>query len=227
VSADSVLSELRSYKDHYKNEHDGKIPEFFAFITESESGEPTSLDAKLRTAMSFVYDAARNDKWRSSRIKTVYYTDLFELTFDKKDPNGTYVKRRDSILKFVEEAQVKIRRLNFISKKKNRSERILAMEEAERLFDECKEKIEKTADDHLYYMLLSELDKAEEQNKGVSSFHALLFATMCYANDGYLMKTLKKPDYEMLDLIPVDEVILPEETVLIYGHPHTMGRKTR
>jgi hypothetical protein len=227
VSADTVLSELRAYKEQYKETHDKKIPEFFAFITESESGEAISADAKLSTAMSFVYDAARNDKGRSPRSKNVYYTDLFKLNFDKSDPTGAYVKRRDSILKFVEEAQAKIKHLNFISKKKNRSERILAMEEAELLFDECKEKIAKTVDDHVYYLLLRELDKGEETNKNVTAFHALLFAVMCYANDGYLLRKLKKADYEMMDLVTADEMASSEDTVSIYGHPHIMGRRIR
>ena len=231
VSADTVLSELRAYKEQYKETHDKKIPEFFAFITESESGEAISADAKLSTAMSFVYDAARNDKGRSPRSKNVYYTDLFKLNFEKSDPTGAYVKRRDSILKFVEEAQAKIKHLNFISKKKNRSERILAMEEAELLFEECKEKIAKTADDHVYYLLLRELDKGEETNKNVTAFHALLFAVMCYANDGYLLRKLKKTDYEMLDLIHLDDAITSsdgsDEIISIYGHPHIMGRRRK
>jgi hypothetical protein len=181
--------------------------------------------------MSFVYDAARNDKGRSPRSKNVYYTDLFKLSFEKSDPTGAYVKRRDSILKFVEEAQAKIKHLNFISKKKNRSERILAMEEAELLFEECKEKIAKTADDHVYYLLLRELDKGEETNKNVTAFHALLFAVMCYANDGYLLRKLKKTDYEMLDLIHLDDAITSsdgsDEIISIFGHPHIMGRRRK
>lgn len=227
VSADSVLAELRVYKERYKEEHDKKVPEFFAFITESESGDQASREAKLNTAMSFIYDAVSNDKGRSPRSKNVYYTDLFKLKFDRADPTGAYVKRRDSILRFVEDAQSKIRHLNYISRKKNRSERILAMEEAELLFEECKEKIGKVADDHVYDLLLRELDKGEETNKGVTTFHALLFAVMCYANEGYLLKKLQKPDYEMMDLILNDEAILSDYTVSIYGHPHVMGRRRK
>ena len=50
---------------------------------------------------------------------------------------------------------------------------------------------------------------------------------MCYANEGYLLKKLQKPDYEMMDLIPGDEAILSEDTVSIYGHPHIMGRRRK
>jgi hypothetical protein len=144
------------------------------------------------------------------------------LNFDKSDPTGAYAKRRDSILRFVAEAQVKIKHLNFISKKKNRSERILAMEEAELLFDECKEKIAKIADDHVYYLLLRELDKGEMSHKGITTFHALLFAVMCYANDGYLMKKLKPCKSEMFDLIPIygKNEEEDDECILLYGHPH-------
>jgi hypothetical protein len=222
VSADAVLSELRAYKEKYKDDHNKNIPEFFAFITESEHRESISVDAKLSTAMSFIYDAVCDDKYRSPRSKKVYYTDLFELNFDKSDPTGAYAKRRDSILRFVKEAQVKIKHLNFISKKKNRSERILAMEEAELLFDECKEKIAKIADDHVYYLLLRELDKGEMSHKGITTFHALLFAVMCYANDGYLMKKLKPCKSEMFDLIPIygKNEEEDDECILLYGHPH-------
>ena len=178
--------------------------------------------------MSFVYDALGKGSFRSVRRKNVNYTDLFQLEFEKGDPNGTYVKRRDAILEFVEETQAKIRRLNFIGKKKNRSERILAMEEAELLFCECKEKMEKKADDHVYHLLLRELDKGEETHKGVTRFHALLFAVMCYANDGYLLKKLKVSDVEMFDLLLLDERELPKtdpsRLVFVYGHPHVKGR---
>lgn len=229
VSADLVLAELRAYKEDFKQKNDWKIPKFFDFMTESELGNQASSEAKLNTAMSFVYDAVCNDKGRSPKSKNVYYTDLFNLEFDKADPTGVYVKRRDSILKFVGEAQAKIRRLNFISKRKTRSDKIIAMEEAERLFEECKQRIEKSADDHLYYLLLRELDKGEETSKGVTAFHALLFAVMCYSNDGYLLKRLRKPEYEMLDLIPMDDAIASkadtEGSVLIYGHPHVMGKR--
>lgn len=225
VSADTVLAELRVHKDRYKKEHGGRVPTFFSFITESRSRDRADKDVKLDTAMSFVYDAVGGDKGRSPRSKTVYYTDLFALSFDKADPTGAYVKRRDSILKFVEQAQLQIRHLNYIAEKKNRAERILATEEAQRLFEECKEKVEKLADDHVYYLLLRELDKGEETDKGVTAFHALLFAVMCYANGGYLLKKLQTPAYEMMDLVLADETASPDETVYVYGYPHVMRRR--
>ena len=225
VSADAVLGELRVYKERYRAEHNGKLPEFFEYITSDDFSDKDREDERLDTSMSFLYDAIKSDKGRSPRSKTVRYTELFELHFDKADPTGAYVKRRESVLKLVQEAQERIHHLNFISKRRNRSERLLAMAEAEELFEECKERISKVADDHLYYLLLTELDRGEEENKRVSAFHALLLAAMCYAGDGYLMKRLKKPEREMLDIIPSDGSEPSEEILYIYGHPHIMGRR--
>ena len=230
VSADAVLNELRSHKETYKKQNGGKIPEFFAFMTESDAHDSASKNANMNTPMSFVYDAVKNDKRRAPKSKMIYYTDLFELQFEKGDPTGAYSKRRDSILKTVEEAQLQIKHLNFVSKKKNRSERILAMEEIDSLFEECKEKVEKTADDHVYYLLLHELDKREETDKSLASFHSLLFAVMCYANDGYLLRKLKNPRYEMFDLIPHEDAIETNdetEKVSVYGYPHVKGRRRK
>ena len=103
----------------------------------------------------------------------------------------------------------------------------MAIEEAERLFQECKERVEKSADDHLYHLLLQELDKGEDSKKGVNAFHALLFAVLCYANDGQLLRKLKKTDYEMQDLISVDMVYPTDKIVSIYGYPHIMGRRQK
>ncbi len=230
VSADSVLASLRTYKDEYKEANEHKIPEFFAFITESKLKDGASSDAKLNTAMSFVYDAVGNDTGRADRSRKVRYKDLFELHFEAGDPTGAFTKRRDSIMKFVEEAQMQIRYLNFISKKKNRSEKILAIEKAESLFDECKEKVKKSADDHLYSLLLKELDKDENVSR-VKGFRSLLFAAICYANDCSLMKKLKKPEREMLDLIPISNEAVSDysedDIILIYGHPHVLGRNKK
>ena len=228
VSASEVLQKLRQYKNAYKAEHNGKVPEFFTYITESESDDASSPDATLDTAMSFVYNAVENDSGRSPRSKNTAYIDLFKLDFEKGDPTGAYAKRRDGILQFIEESQKEIRRLNFISNRENRFEKLLAMEEAEALFDQCKEKMTKSADDHIYYLLLRELDKQEETKKGVTRFHSLLFAVMCYANEGYLFGKLLPPKSEMFDLLPVDDATIFEEQseklIFLYGHPHKMGR---
>ncbi len=228
VSADTVLAELRAYKDQYKKKNGGKTPMFFAFMTESEAGEGASEEADLNTAMSFVYDEVRRDKERAPRSKCVNYTDIFSLDFDKADPHSTFRKRRDAILEFVESAQTTIKHLNYVSSKKNRTEKLLAIEEAETLFEECKEKIAEKADDHVLYLLLSELDKGEESKKRITAFHSLLFATMCYSSDGYLMRRIKNVGEGMCDLIPLFGADLncdAEQTVTIYGYPHMRGRR--
>ena len=75
----------------------------------------------------------------------------------------------------------------------------------------------------MYYLLLKKLDK----EKSVSSFNALLFASMCYANEEYLMRRLKKPEKEMHDLMHKEDAPLrKDEFPIIYdifGHPHVEG----
>lgn len=229
VSAAGALLELRGRKDDYKRSHGDKIPEFFAYITENETEGVADQSAKLNTAMSFIYDAVEADAERAPRSKTVQYTELFELNSEKGDPTGAYGKRRDSILKFVKEKQSEIRRLNFIGRRKNRAERLMAIMEADALFDECKERIAKTADDKVYGLLLRELDIGEASAKGISACNALLFATMAYANGGYLMKKLKKPEKEMLDLVHKDDAVCDgtESIRMIFGHPHVEKKRKR
>ena len=227
VSADSVLDRLRAHKDEYKAKNGGKVPTFFAFITESASKDGVSDEARLNTAMSFVYDAVGKDKGRAERGRKLLYKELFDLNFETGDPTGAYTKRRASIMKFVEDAQAQIRYLNFIGKKKNRSEKLLAIEKAEALFEECKERVKKSADDHVYALLLGELDKDEKISR-VKGFRSLLFASLCYANNCALMKKLKKSDSEMHDIVPIPKEAIAdyslEEITFIYGHPHVLAK---
>ena len=97
------------------------------------------------------------------------------------------------------------------------------MEEINALYNECKDKIAEVADDHLYALLLLELDKGKDSKKGITSFNALLFAAMCYANDGYLMKKLKKPEKEIYDLLLLENGGAPD--VYVFGHGHIIDRK--
>jgi hypothetical protein len=168
-----------------------------------------------------VYDAVKNHGVRAPRSQPVSYAELFDLEYTKGDKTGAFGKRRDSILGFVQEAHTKISHLNYISKKKKRSERILALREADELFEACKERIGKSADDHVYSLLLKELDN------GSTSFHSLLFAAMCYTADGYLLKKLKKPECEMTDVIPFEGDSSSSDLIWIYGHPHVRGRKNQ
>ena len=105
----------------------------------------------------------------------------------------------------------------------------MALEEIESLFEECQAIIKDNAgdDDHLYYLLLKELDKGSESKKGISAFGALLFASMCYANEGYLMSKLKKPEKEMHDLIHLEDAPQRRDEFPVihdvFGHPHVEG----
>ena len=158
-------------EEDYKKEHDEKIPEFFAFMTNNEDSKKTSKSLTMNTAMSFIYSEVDSYRDRASKIKAISYSDLFELQYEKGDPNGTFGKRRDKVLEFIKEKQNRIRLLNFTSKKENRSEKLLALEEIESLFEECQAIIQENAgdDDHLYYLLLKELDKGSKSKKGISA----------------------------------------------------------
>lgn len=228
VSAAGILGDLRRYKDEYKRKNDNKIPEFFARITEVESKDASSKNARLDTAMSFVYDCVKSDKVRASGIKSVRYTELFDIYYQKGDPTGAFGKRRDSILDYVSEAYKTIKRLNFTSRKKNLDDKLLAREQANELFENCKQRVSKNIEDHVLCLLLKELDDGEESKKAVSACNALLFASMVYAEDGYLLSKLKKPLNEMYDLIFVSGDDIPndesEELIYVYGHPHLMKK---
>lgn len=224
VSADTVLSDLRKHKEKYKKENAGRIPEFFAFITDDDSVGKTSPDAKLETAMSLIFDAVNSDTERAPKKARIPYIDLFEVDKKVSDPNGKYSKECDSIMGFVKNHQNEMRQINFAAKKKERSEKAISRERSNELFKECIDCITNKAEEETMVFLLKKLDR------GVSGFHALLLASMCYAGEGYLMKKLKKPEKEMLDLIPVD--IIPEGTdpsdiFMVLGHPHLKGRKKR
>lgn len=223
VSANVVLSKLRRRKDEYKKDHFDCIPEFFAFITDNFVAE-TSPDAKLDTAMSFIFDAVKADVSKATGRKSIPYVSLFELDEKAVDRTGKYSKECKSITEHVAECQKKISRINLDAKSKGRSEKALAKEEVNKLFESCKEKIK--ADDQVCRLLLGKLS----ENKNVSAYHALLFASMCYANGGYLLKKLKKPQNEMLDLKLIDiipDYVDPSEVITLFGYPHIKERRKK
>ncbi|MCR5456941.1 MAG: hypothetical protein K6F14_02570 [Clostridiales bacterium] len=222
VSADSVISKLRVRKDEYKLTHDQKIPEFFAFMTKGEM-DKTSPDLKLKTAMSFIYDVVKEDSRKAPNKKIIPYTDLFNIECNVCDSTGKYSKRLSRILEYVKDSQEEIKELNYIFKNKDRSERIIAKEKADIIFVSCKDIIEKNADDIIIYLLLKKLDKRD-----VSSYRSLLFATMCYANNGYLMSKLSKPKKEMFDLISIEPIwknFKPDDVIILFDYHFVKGRK--
>ena len=221
VSAGEVLADLRSYKDQYREENGG-IPDFFEYMTKKDvSG--AGKDATLNTAMSFVYDAVCNDTSRARKTKNISYTALFDLQFKPGDPNYAFAKRRDTIIEAVKKAQMHVRNLNYKSASMTRAELEYAEMIEDMIFEECKERIRRSADDHVLYLLLKELDKDDDSEKDISSCKALLFASMLYAGDGYLMKKLHASTAEMADLVYLDEAPLPDDEVrMIYGYPHAV-----
>jgi hypothetical protein len=222
VSAGEVLASLRKYKDDYRSEKGG-IPEFFEYITESDSGEGSD-SAVLDTAMSFVYDKIMNGTARAPKTNNLSYTDLFDLKFKAGDPNYAFAKRRDAIIDYVREAQERIRSLNYKSATMGRAQLSRAEDEEDEIFEDCLERVGRSVDDHVYYLLLRELDLDEDSRKGISSCRALLFASILYANDGYLMKRLHRTGAPMHDLVFCDELPNDGETLdsvrWVFGYPH-------
>ena len=224
VSAGEVLAELRSYKDDYRDANGG-MPTFFEFMTKKDASDGIG-SAKLDTAMSFVYDAVQNDTSRAKKVKNISYTELFDLEFEPGDPNYAFAKRRDNIIDFVKTAQMHIRNLNYHSSGMTRAELEYAQELEYIIFEGCKERIERSGDDHVIYLLLKELDKDDDSDKDISQCKALLFAAMLYASDGYLIKKVRRSDTEMLDLIYCEDTsdVDKEKIKMIYGYPHVIGR---
>ena len=226
VKSSSVLNEVRRHKTEYKKKNGDKIPEFFAYITEAKDGDGVSAEATLNTAMSFVYDAVRENPTRAERSKTTRYTDLFALDFRRGDPTGVYSKRRDAVLREVAETQTLLRRFNLMGKAEGRAERALAVRAATEALDLCIAWFGKNADDHLYDLLLQELDYGERSEGRVSAYHSLLFAVMCYARDGYLLTRLKPAATPMCDLIHREDAPAHPERFpdvrMVYGHPHAV-----
>ena len=224
VSAGEVLADLRSYKEKYREERGG-IPEFFEYMTKKDSAKG-SKDATLNTAMSFVYDAVRNDTSRAKKTKNISYTELFDLQFEPGDPHYAFAKRRDTIIEFVKMAQKHVRNLNYKSASMTRAELEYAQTLEDIIFEECKERIRHSADDHVLYLLLKELDKDDDSEKDISSCKALLFASMLYAGDGYLLKKLHRSNTEMLDIVYCEDTsnIGDGEVRMIYGYPHVSVR---
>ena len=228
VSSAKVLGDMRRYKMEFELDYGYGMPEFFEFITGAKRSSHSAT--KLNTAMSFIYDIVERDGGRAPGDKVSNYTSLFNLEYDKRDPNGTYVKRRESVIKFIKEMQTRISGIQNRCRRAEREERLDAIEQVNAIFEECQEKIAKNADDHLYALLLHELDLGERARKEVSASHALLFASMCRANNGYLIGKLIPPELEFFELVHFEDALsYPDDfpgVHLLYGHPHVEAEET-
>ena len=222
VSSDKVLEDVGRHKLELYIDYGVGVPEFFEFVTKGKT--TNNYHPKLNTAMSFVYDIVKNDRGRAPGDKTSNYTSLFDLEYDKRDPNGTYVKRREAIIKFIKAAQTRISGIQNRCRRAEREERLNAIKEVNDIFEKCQDEIAKRADDHLYALLLHELDLGERARKEVSASHSLLFASMCRANNGYLMSKLIPRKSEFRELVHFEGAEgYPDEfpcVLKLYGHAH-------
>lgn len=228
VKSSKVLAELQKHKKDFKDSHGGAVPKFFAFITENENAK-TSEDAKLSTTMSYIFDIVSEEFKKAPPTQEIKYRDLFVLDVVRNNNGGnTYKKNR--VLEIVEKAQKKLRVLNYVSKNQSKSEKQFAKDQAEEVFAKCLKDAAKHLDnDHVYDLLLQELDKGEESKNGITEYNALLFATVCYANECALLGKLKPLESPMYDLVWVEDA--PERPMdfpktdikVLFGHPHVLG----
>lgn len=233
IKSRKILSQLQNkYKKTFLNKNNKCLPEFFAFITENEKVE-TSTDAKLNTAMSHIFDIVNTHFKKAPKTNTVKYRNLFDLNPLNDNGNDTHAKNK--ILDIVSIAQQELKTLTYEYKNKSKSEKQYAKKRSNEIFNKCLDDVGKklsSASDHLYHLLLQELDKEEPQNK-VSNYHALLFSVLCYANNGALIKRLKKPQRIRYELIWAESNhgklsdFLEEEIIYIFNHPHILGRTLR
>jgi hypothetical protein len=181
----------------------------------------TSLTSKLNTPMSYIYDAVSDNENRAPKLKIKSYLEIFDLPPEQYDQND--YRRELKILELVEVAAKEINNLHYAARKKSRSYKVRAREKANEVFDKCFAEVEKRLlNDHVYHYLLRELDYGYSSRHRVSSYHALLFAMICMANDCYLLNKFKNNAGEMCYLVHDESAAgLPEEqAVNIFGHPH-------
>ena len=227
VKSVKVLADLQKYKKEFKGKHGNAVPEFFAFITENQNAK-TSSDAKLNTTMSYIYDIVNSKFGKAKPTADIPYSKLFHLTVERNNDGGnSYKKKR--VLEIVEKSQKELSAMNYASKNKSRSEKQYAKDRAQEVFLKCISDVSKHLDnDHVYDLLLQELDAAESSKNNISGYHALLFTVLCYSNDCKLMKKVKPSERPVHDLIWVEDApsrpleFSRSDIVWIFGHPHVI-----
>ena len=228
VKSVKVLSDLQKYKKEFKDKHNNAVPEFFAFITENQNSK-TSSDAKLNTTMSYIYDIVNSKFGKAKPTADIPYSELFHLTVERNNDGGNSHKKK-RVLEIVEKAQKELSAMNYASKNKSRSEKQYAKDRAQEVFLKCISDVSKQLDnDHVYDLLLQELDAAENSKNNISGYHALLFTALCYANDCKLMKKVRLSERPVHDLIWVEDApsrpmeFSRSDIVWLFGHPHVIG----
>jgi hypothetical protein len=187
VDAGKVLRILKKPRDAYKKHNDGKLPDFFRYITEGEAPE-TDSEVKLNTPMSFLYDIVEGYKSQVKKTRNVPLSDLFEL--DAKDSGANDTHKKQNIIKIVSEAEKEIRVLRLKAEKADDGDRAIYLEKAEEIFERCLSAVSKNiANEHILCMLLKELDK--KKDKIVSRCRHLLFACLLYEEKHRLLNKVK------------------------------------
>ena len=187
VDAGKALRILKKPRDAYKKHNDGKLPDFFRFITEGEAPE-TDSEVKLNTPMSLLYDIVEGYKSQVKKTRNVPLSDLFEL--DAKDSGANDTHKKQNIIKIVSEAEKEIRVLRLKAERADEGERSIYLEKAEEIFERCLFAVSKNiANEHILCMLLKELDKKKDST--VSRCRHLLFACLLYEEKRRLLNKVK------------------------------------
>ena len=222
VDSAKVLARLRHYRQNFKKKNGGNLPAFYKFIVGDESADVGENKATLEAPMSFVHDAVAAFPGRAAYTRTLSLSELFELDASDAGPNDTHKKQ--NIIKAVTEAHTKITAMQTAMKDADDDEKLILCDEANEVYTKCLEKVSKNVvNDHILYMLLSEIDHPDKSKYDIKSARYLLFASLLYEDNRRLLSKIKTVEgFQPYDLVRVDPESIPEgyRTEDIYGFPH-------
>jgi hypothetical protein len=221
ISAQSVISSVRSHKDEYAKNRKG-LPKFFVELTGGDRNR-ISKEAVLRSPLSHIFDVVSDDDGRNTSEHTISYDEFFEAPKCAYDQGA---KRRgyDNFYDFAVGISKELNRSNISAKKHSTNNNV------EALYDSAKELLEdalKGANKYLkspsdYYYALQRIIELTQEGKRV--FVPLYL--LCFANAGWLLGRIPKSANPMYDLIQ-DDTLNQDDSIVIYGHPHKLCEAKR
>jgi hypothetical protein len=216
ISAQSVISSVRSHKDEYAKNRKG-LPKFFVELTGGDRSR-ISKEAVLRSPLSHVFDIVSEDDGQNSSEHTISYDDFFNLPKCAYDQGA---KRRgyDNFYDFAVGISKELNRSNISAKKHSTNNNV------EELYDSAKELLEdalKGTNKYLkgpsdYYYALQRIMELTREGKRV--FVPLYL--LCFANSGWLLGRIPKSAEPMKYLVQ-DDTLNRDDSIVIYGHPHRL-----
>lgn len=221
ISAQSVISSVRSHKDEYAKNREG-LPKFFVELTGGDKSR-ISKKAVLRSPLSYIFDIVSEDNGRNDSEHTISYDDFFDIPKCAYD-QGAKRRGENDFYVFAEKIKSKLIERNIRAKKHSTNKNI------EALYDSTKEFLDdalKGAEKYLkgpsdYYYALQRIIELTQEGKRV--FVPLYL--LCFANEGWLLGRIPKSAEPMRDLIQ-DDSLSHDDAVMIYGHPHKLCEAKR